>query len=573
MAEINQIKASFQNQVRAEFENPKISPFTQNWQPGIDLLFELIKFPIDGINLYNDLLNALEDVLINKPTDYNALVSFVNYLEKYLALVGNFTGQTAAMSKPFTLMPLIKAVLSIKPPTFDCKNRANIDTYRDDPKFLAHIYRAYCTRNDVNHSGDEDGGLPNWAENQSIILQNRDSVLVVFLYATILHQAELQKFLQDKQLSEQPNIIPYLNQVAEHFKKWQKRFVAIHSTEKIELYAREELDEIDQKPRQDTVENLHQQIPMLMVLGEAGMGKTTTLQYLVLKTANKCRSNTTQANLPVYLELKLFTGDRTLLSEILQKLPFSLEFNSQLLEDGKISLFLDGLNEVSKPLKQDVINQIQSLIKRYPNIRMLISSRSSYQFMIDDKRVPVFALQKMTQTQIEAFLKRNTQAPTRKIIQTSMASNQRLLDWLRVPMMLKMMIEVVEDRQMLPEYQDEPIPENKHELIDNFIGKIYRRERDRDANFHDSEITFDTLITHLAVNIFESAETNTALKKIKVISILTEKVKSGFPNADLEYFLRASTELGILALDGDVYSFVHEEYLDYYVAKWMEFDF
>lgn len=54
----------------------------------------------------------------------------------------------------------------------------------------------------------------------------------------------------------------------------------------------------------------------------------------------------------------------------------------------------------------------------------------------------------------------------------------------------------------------------------------------------------------------------------------TEKVKSGFPNADLNYFLRVSTEMGILALDKGAYS-VHEEYLDYYKAKGTElvFDF
>ena len=47
------------------------------------MFFDLIKFPIDGVNLYDGLLNALENVLIDKPTDYDVLVIFVNYLEKY----------------------------------------------------------------------------------------------------------------------------------------------------------------------------------------------------------------------------------------------------------------------------------------------------------------------------------------------------------------------------------------------------------------------------------------------------------------------------------------------------------
>jgi len=421
MAEVNQIKASFQNQVRAEFENPKISPFTQNWQPGIDLLFEVIKFPIDGINLYNDLLNALEDVLINKPTDYNALVSFVNYLEKYLALIGNFTNQTAAISKPFTLMPLIKAVLSDKLPWFDCSDRTNIDTHRQQPKFVAHIYRAYCTRNDVNHSGDEDGGLPNWAENQSIILQNRDSVLVVLLYATLLHYQALKKAIEEKQHRDLPDIVPYLNRLISRFNQWEQR--------KIMLYAREEVDlDEERRLREGYVEQFWQDIPerQLMLLGEAGMGKSTTLQCLALEEAKNCLKAPGQENIPIYIELKLLI-DSTLWQEIKQNLPFSDDITESLFMQGKINLFLDGLNEVSKyrDRRKAVIDEIQNLITRYPDVRLMVAGREGRVFRTSaDKKVPMFALRKMGNEQIKEFLAKNTRSDeTRKLLQPEVDNN------------------------------------------------------------------------------------------------------------------------------------------------------
>ena len=207
MEQVIEIKAYFEKQVKAEFENSLISPFTRDWQKGIDLLFELIKCPIDGISLYEGLLNALADVLINKPTDYNALVSFVNYLEKYLTLVAHLTGKTPALDQ-VTLMPLIKAILLKEPPDFDCKHRTHIDKYREAYRFVAHIYRAYCTRNDIAHSRTEEGGLPNWAGNQGMILQNRDSTLVVFLAATLSHYQALKHALELKQLNEQPELAP-----------------------------------------------------------------------------------------------------------------------------------------------------------------------------------------------------------------------------------------------------------------------------------------------------------------------------------------------------------------------------
>jgi predicted NACHT family NTPase len=280
-------------------------------------MFELIKLPLEGVSLYNGLLDALEDVLINKPTDYNTLVSFVNYLEKYLALLGNLTCKTAAITKPLTLMPLIKnLILSEENQTFKCYVRAHIDAFQDQPNFLAHICRAYCTRNEVDHTQAKDGRLPDWANDQAMILQNRNSILVVFLYASLLHYQALKTAIEEKQLSEQPDIVPYLQRVIDDFRKWQQRFVATHSTEKIvQLYAREEvdIDDQDRQLREGYVEQLRQQISelQLMLLGEAGMGKTTTVQYLTLIDAEKCLQAPRQEDIPIYIELKLLT-DSTL---------------------------------------------------------------------------------------------------------------------------------------------------------------------------------------------------------------------------------------------------------------------
>jgi len=569
MVSFTQIKTRFAQQIRTEFENPEISPFPQDWQKGVDLLFEIIKFPIEGVNLYDGLLNALESVLIDKPTDYNALVSFINYLEKYLVLVGNFTGQTDQMAIP-TLMPLIKAILLDNQP-IKCFHRPHVENFKGTPHFLEHICRAYCTRNEVAHSQEKDGRLPDWYEDHAVIVQNRNSVLVVFLYAACLHYDVLHNAISSNQLID---VIPYLAQMEDDFKKLKPRFVAIQSTEKIEMSVREDVDEIDQKPREGHIEQLRQNIPQLMVLGDAGMGKTTTLQYLALADAESCRQNPTQANIPVYLALKLFTGDQTLWQTILEELPFPNKLSDDLLQKGRINLFLDGLNEVSQQYRQAMICQIQDFLKRFPNINLLVASRSSHQFMLtESQQMPVFVLQKMTIAKIEDFLQKNTDEKTRLIIQAEIAENERVLDWLRVPMLLKMMIEVVDERLQSTEFKDDPIPETTNELLGYFIEGIYRRECDRDANFRDTEIAFDALTTHLAVQIFDKAKSNSALKRNQVLHILKEEAKCGFPNADLNYFLRVSTEIGILALVKGVYSFVHEEYLDYYKAKGTELEF
>jgi len=397
---------------------------------------------------------------------------------------------------------------------------------------------------------------------------------VVFLYTTLLFYREIQQKIEEQKFSDEPDINPYLNKVIYRFKRWQQRFIAMHGIEKIELYAREELDDENRKAREGTIESLRRNIPekQMMVLGEAGMGKTTTLQYLAFEDAEKCLENPVNENIPIYLALRIISSDRTIWQEILKELPFSLNFTETLFEKGKISLFLDGLNEVNKHEKQRVVVECQNLINRYPRVTILIASRNSHKFMIADHlRVPVFALKRMNKAQLFEFLEKNTNDKIQGIIKNAMNVSENMLDWLRVPMWLKMMIEVVEDgiRQGLSD--DKLIPERKNALLASFLKKLYLRESEREVNF--SETTFDILATHLAVKVFEETEANIGLSRYKLLNILEEKVKSGFPNADLDYFLKVGTELSIFGLNNDMYSFSHDEFFDYYAAKGISVDF
>jgi hypothetical protein len=565
MAQLIEIKAYFEQQVKAEFENSRISPFAnRDWRKGIDLLFELIKFPIDGINLYDGLLNALADVLINKPTDYNALVSFVNYLEKYLTLVGNLTGKTPALDK-ITLMPLIKALLLKEPPNFDCVHRTHIDKYREEYRFVAHIYRAYCTRNDVAHSRAEDGGLPSWAGNQGMILQNRDSTLVVFLAATLSHYQALKHVLELKQLNEQPELLPYLKGLIEKFSKWESR--------QIKLYAREEvdLDDDTRQLREGYVEQLWQDFSgqQLMLLGDAGMGKSTTLQCLVLANAKNCLQQPGSQNIPLYLELKLLI-DTTLWQEIQAKLPFSNEFTQSLFQQGKINLFLDGLNEVSKfnDRRNAVTHEIQSLITRYPKVRVMIAGREEKIFKTaTEHNVPIFSLRKMSDAQINEFLAKNTKSQeTRALLQAEIANNPVIASLLRVPLMLYMMIQVVT--------KTKKIPKHLADLLDNFMFDIYEREKQKDDNFPQDD--FHALLCFLGLKMLNASETNAAQPREKMLKWLREKKQADGLSLDLSYILDIATQLGILVRDDKKYSFAHQQYLDYYAEQGMddfEFDF
>ncbi|MCK5718360.1 MAG: hypothetical protein KAH84_00270 [Thiomargarita sp.] len=127
-----ELKIQLIAQLKAEFENPAISHFTDDWEKGVNLLFDISQIS----NFNYEFMTALEDVLINKPTDSNALIQFTSYLENYLTRIGHFLGKLSAREQ-WTLMPLLKKLeLHKKYPNFTWDDLAN---YENQPIFVGLI--------------------------------------------------------------------------------------------------------------------------------------------------------------------------------------------------------------------------------------------------------------------------------------------------------------------------------------------------------------------------------------------------------------------------------------------------
>mgnify|MGYP001809883236 CR=1 FL=1 len=132
-----------------------------------------------------------------------------------------------------------------------------------------------------------------------------------------------------------------------------------------------------------TVANDHQ---FLMVLGGPGAGKSTFLRRVGLEALrvganNKIASSFKRQCIPVFLELKQFNSSEIDLSKaIVEELsnfgfPHSSDFAIKLLEQGKLLVLLDGLDEVPKIHVNDFIESIQKFVTRYDRNRYIASCR------------------------------------------------------------------------------------------------------------------------------------------------------------------------------------------------------
>ena len=210
--------------------------------------------------------------------------------------------------------------------------------------------------------------------------------------------------------------------------------------------------------------------PKLMVLGKPGTGKTTFLKFLALK----CSQGTFQPDrLPVFFCLKYFVDKfKNAIPQSLMSLQDYIyqEFTScgfeaaaveTLLEQGRLLILLDGLDEVPESKIEDIFQQINQLSQRYYQNQFVISSRIaawSYRF-------PGFTeveIADFTRQQIEAFAKNYFVATARTnreegldkaslfIEQLEENENRRIRELLITPLLLNLACVVFQAKAKFP---------------------------------------------------------------------------------------------------------------------------
>lgn len=163
--------------------------------------------------------------------------------------------------------------------------------------------------------------------------------------------------------------------------KWDlRRFESIETLEKAYRQSRKRSFQSKELLRQDglTVANEKQ---FLMVLGGPGAGKSTFLRKMGLEALKGEQGDYAHECIPVLVELKTFSsGKVNLLKSITEEfricgLPYPEEVTTKLLEQGKLLILLDGLDEVPTKNTNEVISQIQNFVDQYDQNRFIASCR------------------------------------------------------------------------------------------------------------------------------------------------------------------------------------------------------
>lgn len=106
----------------------------------------------------------------------------------------------------------------------------------------------------------------------------------------------------------------------------------------------------------------------VVLLGEPGAGKTTTLLQLTVDLAKEAQKDA-QAKLPVFIPLRAFQGDMPFVEFIRGQMATLQSQYERLLGEGRLVLLLDALNEMPRlsPDRRDLVAEVRDYLRDKPN--------------------------------------------------------------------------------------------------------------------------------------------------------------------------------------------------------------
>ena len=518
--------------------------------PLVETLKKLFNAPIDSQyslgGLATTYTNALFKVIDedsskkDRISNFEVLKNVEPFLKKILYFK-NFENFLVIKDEQKGLAPILRNC-GLNPDNIYMDNE-HLSGYTED-KYEYHLAKVFILRNLESHNCEL------WSSRE--LEANIATELIFYMEAINRCKDSIVGCLADIQ----NDFSEYIQNEISSFEMWASRFVATDTVEDFsvfESYAienissytenedEEEEDDDDDdeiiKERSGTVDFIRKNnLPekRMILWGDAGLGKSTTLQYLTYLDARTYGEDISK-EIPVYIPLgMLINRDETLESYIFNKLKIGVEEGRGLLETGRINLFLDGVNEIPEDKTSDIlskrIKEIQLLIDSYPKTLIIISNRPEKYNQF--KNTPVFRLQPMDYEKIMSFLDRNTRSEEVKtLIKNKIRTNQRLLNIISTPLMTTRLISIVQEFRK--------VPESEGMIIKSFLDALYKRERveKQDAKFDDDKINY--LLTNLALYGFKKNGTNSGVTKYEVLKCFSACLEEFHFEYDTVYALES----------------------------------
>jgi predicted NACHT family NTPase len=332
------------------------------------------------------------------------------------------------------------------------------------------------------------------------------------------------------------------------------------------------------------VANTHQ---YLMILGGPGTGKTTFLRKVGLEAIKKGHGEYSHSSIPVFLELRSLqwkASENIDLEATIAKefehcgLLESSDLTKKLLEQGKLLILFDGLDEVPREFLRQMTTAIKNLVDRYDKNRVIASCRiAAYKNFQSLSRFTDVAIADFDEEQIRCFINNWFRSHDRSVwgekcwSELTSDSHQPTMELAKTPLLLTLIC-------ILFLSQGE-VPTKRSTLYDRAVSTLlsewdtskeivrHQRYKDLDARAKE-ELLAEIAYTNFVANnlFFQQGEISQQIEQI-LREILTNEER-----IDGRDVLSAIEEQhGILVNRyADIYSFSHLTLQEFLSAKYID---
>jgi predicted NACHT family NTPase len=322
-------------------------------------------------------------------------------------------------------------------------------------------------------------------------------------------------------------------------------------------------------PREYEVLELVEKEEKLIISGESGSGKTTTLRWLNYILAKSYLERKSE-NIPLYIELNSYIGEERFI-----KNPFDIYVARKaegkgISEDilktilkGKAIILLDGFDLLSPTDEFYPYDKISNFINDYNNCRFVISSRPSF-FESIKNNFKVSELEKLTDEKIEIFINRYvSNEELADNLKDEILSNEQLKPILSNPMMLYIAIKVAIGRK---DKSDDLLPSNRSELYEAFISTLFNHQNDKGKRLHANRIQIENALTDLYFNL--QCKNEVSCKYSEALKFVKKSSEDPlFRKISPQLILEDCFILGILNRNDNYVSYgIHQSFQEFFAA-------
>ena len=309
-----------------------------------------------------------------------------------------------------------------------------------------------------------------------------------------------------------------------------------------------------------------------LIVDDAGMGKTTLLQYLFLKNVERPRT------IPIFLPLRRLSTTTTpldLIQSELDELDLQVPRSvlSALLRKGDFTFYLDGLDEVSQPHLSQVVFELDAFISKASNNEFVITSRDCPAIR-SLSGFKVYSIRPLSFDEACALIKRydqNGEVGNALVAELRSKPDRRVIEYLSSPLLTGLLYRT---------YLNYPsIPTTSSTFYGNVVSTLlHDHDRHKTGGLtrdFESGLDIDDLHRVLRAFAFSSMikSRGPEYTKHEVVSLLdgVNQMVVG-PQFSPTGFIEDFTRTSLIVKEGQRYRWLHKSMMEFLAAQYLDRD-